>query len=215
MIKIDLDMPAFERITEAIKGQTDKMKKLNKSTIMDMKQRMAPVVKSAVTAVYGIKPSEITKNSKVWADGKVRSSGTYTIKGVDVSSLRLVYKGRALTPRVFNMTPKSRPKANKKYKVKAEIYKGHIQALEDGDNNYDTPVFLAPNPQKRSVTLPFQRKEEQSWRNKKHTPITVIHRTSVPQMIENEKVNPVIKKRFEELLMDRLEHNAKRIANED
>ena len=200
MVNLQLDLPNFKKLAESIQGQNADMQKAIDRTISDCKSRAPAQITKAVTAVYGIKSSEVSAAGKMAKLG-AKTVGELKLAGASVKSLQLVYKGRRLTPLHFSMTPRTKPKG-KRYAVKAAIYKGQKKKLT-GKAQYNTPVFLAP--QKQGIILPFQRMGESRM------PVYAIHTTSIPQMIENDKVAADIKEKMDELFTTRLQHHIDRL----
>lgn len=200
MINLQLDLPNFTKLADSIKGQNADMQKAIERTISDCKSRAPAQITKAVTAVYGIKSGEVSAAGRV-AKISAKTAGVVKLAGVKVKSLQLVYKGRRLTPLHFSMTPRTKPKT-KKHVVKAAMYKGQKKKIE-GKKKYDTPVFLAP--QKQGIILPFQRM------GKERMPVYAIHTTSIPQMIENDRVAADIKAKMDELFTTRLQHHIERL----
>lgn len=195
---MDVKVPNFSKIVGDLKGLNKDIDKAVSRTIADCKTRAPAQVTKAVTAVYGIKSSEVTAAGKA-AKGGAKTVGTIKVKGVTVDSVQLYYKGRVLTPSHFSMTPKTRPQGGKKYTVKAAIFKGQKKVL-------GTSVFLAPTAT-GGTEIPFKRETV------KRLPIEALRTVSIPQMIENEQVSADIQKRIDELLSARLQHNTERLAS--
>ena len=104
--------------------------------------------------------------------------------------------GRVLTPTHFKMKPTQRKP--KPYRVSQEVFKGQRKNLPAG-------VFLASSGGEGSTQIPFQRESESRY------PIKSIKTLSVPQMIENEKVQPLIQQNIDEGLSKRLENHVKQM----
>ena len=66
-------------------------------------------------------------------------------------------------------------------------------------------VFLASAGGEGSVQIPFQREGSERY------PIKSIKTLSVPQMIENKKVQPIIQEKIDEGLSKRLENHVKQM----
>lgn len=195
---MDIKLPNFANVIGSLKELNADVEKAVQRTINDVKSRAPAQVTKAVTAVYGIKSSEVTAAGKA-AKGGAKTIGSIKVKGITVDSVQITYKGRVLTPSHFSMTPKTRPQGGKKYTVKAAIFKGQKKAL-------GTSVFLAPTAA-GGTEIPFKRETV------KRLPIEAIRTVSIPQMITNEKVSADIQKRIDELLSTRLQHNAERLAS--
>lgn len=197
-MQTDVKVPNFSKMVGDLKGLNKDIDKAISRTIADCKTRAPAQVTKAVTAIYGIKSSEVTAAGKA-AKGGAKTVGSIKVSGVTVDSVQLTYKGRVLTPSHFSMTPKKRPEAGKKYTVKATIYKGKKKAL-------GSSAFLAPSGAAGTTEIPFKRTSE------KRLPIEAIRTVSIPQMITNEKVAADIQARMDELLTTRLQHNTERLA---
>lgn len=195
----DVKVPNFAKLVGNLKALNKDVDKAISRTISDCKTRAPAQVTKAVTAVYGIKSGEVTAAGKT-AKGSAKTVGSIKVKGVAVDSVQLTYTGRLLTPTHFSMTPKKRPEAGKKYKVKAAVFKGQKKVLGSG-------VFLAPSGSAGTIEIPFKRT------TKKRYPIEAVKTVSIPQMITNETVAADIQTRIDELLAKRLEHNTERIAS--
>jgi len=167
-------------------------------TLKDMRSRAPGKVADAVRGVYNIKKNEIMPSKEE------KSAGTIKIKGENITSLKLIYEGRRLTPLHFGMTPKERPD-KKKYKVTAKIKKGKKTVFTPENENGG--VFLAPAKKGSSTILPWERHSEKSY------DISPIKTMSLPQMIGpnpqtgeggntivmnqiNESLNELLDKRF-------------------
>ena len=198
-MQTDVKIPNFPKLLGDLKGLNKDVDKAISRTVADCKTRAPAQVTKAVTAVYGIKSSEVTAAGKA-AKGGAKTVGAIKVKGVSVDSVQLIYKGRLLTPTHFSMTPKKRPEAGKKYTVKAAIFKGQKKVL-------GSSVFLASSGAAGTTEIPFKRI------TKKRLPIEAVRTVSIPQMITNEKVAEDIQARIDELLTKRLQHNTERIAN--
>ena len=105
---------------ESLKGKSERV---IKRLMADARTRVPGWVASEVTQVYNIKKSEITP-AKVGQSKK--SAGSISVRGETIDGLEIVYRGRALTPTHFGMTPKA-PRDS--YTLKAEIIKGRKSVL--------------------------------------------------------------------------------------
>ena len=197
-MQTELKVSNLAKVVGELKDVNKDIDKALSRTIADCKTRGPAQVTKAVTAVYGIKSSDVTAAGKA-AKGGAKTVGSIKIKGVTVDSVQLVYKGRLLTPSHFSMTPRKRPEAGKKYTVKAAIFKGQKKVL-------GSSVFLASSGAAGTTEIPFKRE------TKKRLPIQAIRTVSIPQTITNEKVSADIKARMDDLLTKRLQHNTERLA---
>lgn len=197
-VQTDVTVPNFSAMVAKLKGLNKDVDKAIAQTMRDVKNRAPAQVTKAVTAVYGIKSSEVTAAGKA-AKGGAKTVGSIKVSGVSVDSIQLTYKGRVLTPSHFSMTPRKRPEQGKRYTVKAAVFKGKKKVL-------GSSVFLAPSGASGTTEIPFKRTTE------KRLPIQAIRTVSIPQMITNEAVAPDIQKRMDELLTTRLQHYTDRLA---
>ena len=198
-MQTDITIPNFSKMVGSLKDLNKDIDKAISRTIADCRQRGPAQVTKSVTAIYGIKSSEVTAAGKA-AKGGAKTVGSIKVSGVSVDNMQLIYKGRVLTPSHFQMTPRKRPDNGRKYTVKAAIYKGAKKTL--GSN-----VFLAASGSAGTTEIPFKRK------GAKRLPIEAVRTVSIPQMITNEKVSADIKARMDELLATRLQHNTERLAS--
>lgn len=202
---IDISMKKLDSAISEVNKMTKDMQKSIDRTANDCKKHAASAISKAVNKVYNIKTTDV-KNAYTGAQVGKKTIGQIKLN-VNVTSLRLVYKGRSLSPRRFNMSPKTLEVARKRKKltIRLTVYKGQRKVLH-GKPEYQKPVFLTPTPQ--GIVLPFQRKYE----NKRY-PIYAVHSTSIPQMIDNESVNTDIKADLEDFYLKRLEHNVDHLTN--
>lgn len=200
-MQTEVKMPNFPKIVADLRGLNKDVEKAISRTLSDVKTRAPAQVTKAVTAVYGIKSSEVTAAGKA-AKGGAKTVGSIKIKGVTVDTIAFTYSGRRLTPVHFSMTPKVRPKGGGRYTVKAAVFKGQ---KKEQKGKYGTGTFLAPSGA-GTTEIPFSRTTA------KRTPIEAIRTIGIPQMITNEKVAADIQNRLDELLQTRLQHNTERIA---
>lgn len=166
--------------------------KVIKKCTSDAKSRAQAKVSAAVCEIYAIKKADV----KAALEGKGKGNGQRRIKGNIVESVALTYKGRMLTPTHFKMRPAHRK--TKPYRVSQEVFKGRRKNLPAG-------VFLASSGGEGSAQIPFQRVGSERY------PIKSIKTLSVPQMIENKKVQPLIQEKIDEMLSNRLEHYVNRM----
>lgn len=196
-----------------------------KNTVNDVKARAPGWISDEVRKEYNIKKSEIMPAKKGQSGSKATN---IQVTGETIETMTLVYTGSPLTPLHFSMTPK-KPAAltdkrraipgeginakggaaidvamvhvRKKYSITLQIKKGKKEKLR---GKYGTPPFIAPAAKGATTMIPFQRSPEGKY------PVTAIHTLSVPQMIDNEKVNANIYKKLNEETAKRLQHNLDR-----
>ena len=207
----------YSKLCKDLKAMNKNAEKAVRSTVSDFKSRAPGWISQAVTEEYTIKKAEV-KDSMAGA----RKAGSVKVGGISVDNVQLVYEGRELTPTHFKMSPKKPSTVRQKPRripgegtssdsevvmaaplkaqtITVEIHKGQKKTLS---GKYAPAPFLAPNGS--GEYLPFQRRSE------RRGDIVSIKSTSVPQMIENEKVANSIQEKINEGLQKRLEHNASR-----
>lgn len=178
-------------VISKLNGLKADSEKVIQSTMKDIAGRAPAWVSQEVTKVYGIKKAEIKGSATKGSAGTVKLSGTV------VDSYTLTYRGRVLTPTHFGMTPKARPDGGRRYTVKASIHKGEKKVL-------GSRVFLGQSGSEGTMAIPFQRE------GAARLPIQAVKTVSVPQMIDNEKVNKAIYERIAEEGIKRLNHHVDR-----
>ncbi len=181
-----------ENVINGIKHKQEMGAKAVNSTIGDFVKRGPGWVSQEITGIYNIKKKDITAAQK----GK-RNGGKIKVYATSIESVKLIYRGRLLTPIHFGMKPAKRTK--KPYRVSMEVKKGERRNLPKG-------VFLAQT-ETGTKQLPFQRE------GKQRLPIEVKHSVSVPQMATNKEVSDNIYQRLNQELAKRLEHNISRYKN--
>ena len=170
----------FKNYDEVVKGMKNCQKELAmgvRRTQLDMAKRgVHTVVRSEVTKVYNIKKSDLAK-------GRYYQTGSISLAGVSIPFFTVEYQSsKTFTPTHFGMTPKARPASNRRYTVQWKPLKAGGKIPLRGDNSGE-PVFITGG--KGGVMLPFQRL------GKRRYPIEVVRtHLSVPQMIDNSKVQP-------------------------
>lgn len=197
-MEIVIELPSAKALRAEMKAVEKETQTAVQRAIKDTASRAPAQVTKAVTAVYGIKSSEVTAAGKA-AKGGAKTVGKIKVSGVTAETLHLIYSGRPLTLTHFSMTPKSRPEGNRKYTVKASVMKGKKTAYPG--------AFIAPGH--GGVVLAFERKDK-SGKETKRYPIQAIKRTSIPQMIESEEVSTGIKEKIDAILVERINHHTER-----
>lgn len=199
--------------------ELDQLKKVPKAvlerTVSDMRTRAPGWIASEVTKVYGVSKSELKPGTK--------SIGTIRVSGSKTDNVRIIYRGRVLTPTHFGMTPTSPKQA---YTLKAGIFKGQKTQLgkvkkltkkqrrilaknfrgEGTQSSDHSPIMLMSTGNAREGGInyiPFQRT------SRDRNDIKAIKTVSLPQMVSSERVSPGISRVLNENLEKRLEHHMK------
>ena len=206
------EIKEYNTLKKQIKALEKAPAKVMTSLTSEAKKRVPGWVASEVTKEYGIKKSEIT-GQKV---GSVRAEGN------KVSEVRVVYKGRALTPTHFNMSPQS-PNPGGAYTLKASIVKGQRSTLGKikkltkkqraalGSNftrsgsrqsNHSPIMLMHTGNTKEGGTnyIPFQRKSVN------RNDVAAIKTISLPQMVSSKRAEEGIQRAISEGLGKRLDH---------
>lgn len=201
---------------KALKKQIEDMKKaprqVLKALTSDAIKRVPGWVTTEVTKVYGVKKGEIT--------GK--KIGTVQVKGESFDQVKVIYKGRVLTPTHFSMSPTAPKPDRGSYTLKATVIKGERKELgkvkkltkkqraamaknftRSGTQTSDhSPIMLMRA--NGGHYLPFQRKST----NRKD--IEAIKTVSLPQMVSSERTEAGIQTAINDGLQKRLDHHMKR-----
>lgn len=212
---MSVSLKNYAKLCKDLKAMNKDAAKAIQRTVSDFKSRAPGWVSQAVTEEYTIKKAEV-KDAMTGA----KKAGSIKVEGELIDNVQLVYKGRMLTPVHFKMSPTKpstvRQEARaipgegttsesdvvmarplKAKPISVEIHKGQKKTLS---GNYSAPPFLATNG--GGGYIPFQRRSES------RTDIVSIKSTSVPQMIEHEKVAASIQEKIDEGMKARLEHHA-------
>ena len=201
---------------KALQKQLEDMKKaprqVLKALTSDAAKRVPGWVATEVTKVYGVKKGEIT--------GK--KIGTVQTKGKSFDQVKVIYKGRVLTPTHFSMSPTAPKPDRGSYTLKATVIKGERKELgkvkkltkkqraamaknftRSGTQTSDhSPIMLMRA--NGGHYLPFQRKST----NRRD--IEAIKTVSLPQMVSSERTAAGIQTAINDGLGKRLDHHMKR-----
>lgn len=211
----------YEGVLKKLERDNVGLGKAMKATTSDMKKRLPGRIADDVRTRYNIKKSEVMPTGS----GKGKKAGTIRVKGEKLSDVALVYRGRRLTHTHFGLTPKAPPEpkglpekgpgarkhrrlkgaersAMKKRRrtLKATVIKGQKKVIH-------TKAFLVHTgavDESKTQYIPFIRK------GKKAMPLKAIKTLSVPQMVDNPNVRPLIEQDVDKLIRDRLAHNVRR-----
>ena len=201
-----------QRLEEVKKAPSAVMKNLTADAV----KRAPGWVATEVAKTYGVKKSEITGNKL----------GTVNVKGKRFNEVKIVYKGRVLTPTHFKMSPTA-PKVGGSYTLKATIIKGQRSTLgkvrkltkkqraelarnfrREGERRSDhSPVMLMHTGNKEpggTNYIPFQRKSV------KRKDVHAVKTVSLPQMVSSERTHDAIQAAISEGMGKRLDHHMKR-----
>lgn len=200
---------------KALRKQIEDMRKTPRKVMTaltsDAVKRVPGWIATEVTKEYGVKKTEIT-------GGKL---GKVQVKGDTFDQVKVIYKGRVLTPTHFGMTPKA-PKPNRgSYTLKAAIIKGQKTELgkvkkltkkqraalaknftRSGTKKSDhSPIMLMPTG---TTYIPFQRKSAN------RSDVEAIKTVSLPQMVSSKRTEESIQTAIYDGLGKRLDHHMKR-----
>lgn len=185
---------------DVIRGMKDCQKDLAKGVkkaMNDMARREThTVVKREVAKVYNVKQGDVTGSpghTKPWYD----EVGSITLAGVKIPFYEVSYKGRGLTPVHFAMSPKVRPTGSNGGGVTWRPLKsgGSIPLKPLGQAAASEPFVGS----RHGASLPWVRL------GPRRKPIDVVRtHLSVPQMIDNDKVQPFIQQEIEKRIDKKL-----------
>ena len=200
---------------DVLKKQLETMKKAPQTvldrTLSDAKKRTPGWIATEVTKQYGVKKGDISKGNL----------GSVKVEGNTLKTVRVVYRGRLLTPTHFGMTPKA-PGKNAytlKYRV-VEPTKSKVKKLtkkqraalgknftKSGTQTSDhSPIMLMHTGNTKAggtSYIPFQRKSTD------RKDVEAIKTLSLPQMVSSERTEANISNSINENLGKRLEHHMK------
>lgn len=194
-------------------------------TVKDFRGRAPAWVSRAVRKYYGIPAKEISPKTKKDVENKVKKAGQIYSRGKTLSTMAIVYYGRVLTPARFNMQPKL---PNKTYSIKVTIQKGRRRRLggkkaltkaqktnigrnfthQGKRNRRKYPILLKYTGAKGEGKIPYipmRLLPNDKWH--------VIRSVSLPQMVENKRVQEEIYKEVDANLSKRLEHHIEKCIN--
>lgn len=210
---VKMALKNYDEVMKHLEEMRKAPRKVLQRTVSDMKTRAPTWIAAEVAAVYKVKKTELKPGKN--------SLGTIKVEGNKVDNIKIVYKGRVLTPTHFGMTPKT-PKQT--YTLKAEVVRGQKTELgkvkkltkkqrkklvknltREGTRNSDhSPIMLMSTGNKKeggTNYIPFQRKSVNRG------DIKAIKTISMPQMVSNERVAPNITRTLEENIGKRLDHH--------
>ena len=185
---ITIELKNYDAVVRELKDCPKDLAKGARRTMIDMaKREVKTVARNEVTKVYNIKKSDVSEKLDHYDE-----TGRMKLSGVDIPFFVVEFQqDKSYTPLHFQMTPRERPASGRRYTPKWKPLKSGGKVPIPSETGQ--PVFLAS---RHGVSLPWERL------GKRRMPIEVIHsHMSVPQMIDNEKVQPHI----EEELSRRME----------
>lgn len=179
---------------ELMKGLTDCKKDLAKGTrraLHDMARRGAKtIVGTEVPKVYNIKKGEVTSHFSGY-----KTVETVSLAGVNIDTYEIMWSGESYTPTHFAMS------VLKRGTVKWKPLKHSGRIVLKSTNHPQFSVFVAKGLPYTRTPLTKAVKRKGRWTG---LPVEVVRsHLSVPQMIDNEKVNPNIERE----ISTRLEEN--------
>ena len=205
-MKMTIKAGNLKEVIKELNKNAKQAEKVLTATGRDLYRRVPGRVADDVRAVYNIKKSAITPTSKADAKKGTRKAGSVRVKGVTVSDVSIVYKGRLLSISRFGMTPRTPAEQSKgkrvhrRRKVKAMVKRG-------GKKVVHSQAFLGHTGARTSDKTQFI-----AWKRTGpgRYPIEPIRSVSLPQMISNESVREKINSDINEMLQKRLANNIKR-----
>lgn len=189
MITIKTTTQKIEKGIKAALGSRNKIQKAFDGAMNDVRTALNKKIAKTVSGIYNVSEQDVREIGNE-AKKTQESIGSTQIKGIQLHGLRLVYRGRRLTPPGLSMNIVDRE--DKKIRVYAEILRGQRKMIK---GKYETPIFFAP--QKQGVLLPWQRV------GKKKLPVYAIKTVSIPQMIENKEASKIIDEEKTKLILEK------------
>ena len=206
----------FTNLKQRLEEMKEAPRAVMKNLTADAKQRVPGWVATEVSKTYGVKKGEITGNKL----------GEVEVKGKRFDDVKIIYKGRVLTPTHFGMKP-TVPKIGGSYTLKATIIKGQRATLgkvkkltkkqraalgknfrREGEQKSDhSPVMLMHTGNAKSGGtnyIPFQRKSV------RRSDVEAVKTVSLPQMVSSDRTHEAIQAAISEGLGKRLDHHMKR-----
>lgn len=200
---------------KALRKQLEDMKKaprkVLKNLTADAVKRVPGWIATEVTKVYGVKKGEIT--------GK--KIGSVKTEGNSIDQVKVIYKGRVLTPTHFSLAPRT-PKEGGSYTLKATIFKGNrvtmgkVKKLTKKQRAALAKNFTRSGTRHSTSSpimlmrangghyLPFQRVSP----NRKD--VEAVKTLSLPQMVSSKHTEKGIQTAINDGLGKRLDHHMKR-----
>mgnify|MGYP005765863095 FL=1 len=218
----------FKKLQKQAKAIQKDSEKILKSTLSDLRKQAPAKVRQEVATVYNFDKKEITpgatRKGKDGVKKAVKQAASFKTRGETIDSFALIYTGRLLTPVHFGMTPKV-PPSGRSYTLKMQVYKGKKEVIgrykskhkPGGPFSQRSHNILMKRkkvkkegiPKEDAVKyIPFQRV------SKKRTDLRKFTSISMPQMIENPKVNAAIYDNLAKYAIERLDHHSKRFAKD-
>lgn len=207
--------------TKALAAQINKFGKEGRQvmryTISDLKKQAPNIVMNNILSTYNLERKDLKNKSIVVTKVK-------TVKKNDAMDVGIVYTGRVLTARHFDMTPKKPPamkKLGKKeqyqiprpnggyltitkkrppYEISFEIFKGKRKTLKPKGS----ARYYLQHPNNHPQMLP--------WKVYGDDKPEVIKTLSVPQMLGNKTVSQGFMKEINKKLTERFNHHFNRIV---
>ncbi len=226
MAMIEFQLHDIGDLLSWIDAQGEAGQKAVSYTIKDIKSRVPAWVATEVTSVYNIKRRDVVPAKT--EENRKKQAVYVSISGNTLETVKIVYRGRTLTPIHFSMSPKMPPKGKgsrtrilksgqkmfKRYVISMEVIKGSRYKIK-GKPDLQKP-FIAPNMGKNRrktgedpVYIAFQRK------GASRTDMYSIRTLSIPQMLGNSHVYDKINKRVTEATKQRVQHHLDRFAPKD
>jgi len=191
---ITIEISNYNEVLRELKDCQKDFAKGVRRTMLDIARReIKTVARNEVTKVYNIKKGEVSAKFAGY-----EQTGSISLAGVSIPFFDVKFQQtRSFTPTHFQMTPRARPAGRRSYTVKWKPLKMGGKMTLPSDTGF--PVFLG-SPS--GVSLPWNRLGRQ------RKPIEVIHsHLSVPQMIDNEKVQPHIEEEISKRVEKALHRN--------
>jgi hypothetical protein len=181
--------------------------KATKFTIKDMRRDVPRLVGKRVAERYNIKATEcqppehkVTVSKKTGQKKSVRRATAVKTSGETLETLSWVWTGRRLTAQRFSMKPGGIPSNKARYDISFTVLRGKEERLESDEGR----IYFINDL--RGVRQAMSRKTDGRKIDR------VEKTTSIPVMIDNENLQPLIQRDINERLEDRLNKNIAKFA---
>lgn len=218
---MEIKITNLPQVMKQLQGIQKGGEKALERTVSDFKGRAPAWVSKAVRKYYGIPEKEISHTSK----GKGNNAGRIRITGRTISTTKIVYEGRPLSPTHFTMEPES---PERTYKLSAKIKKrrrrlgGKKELTERQKTNIGRnftrqgkrhkrkkdPILLVHTGTKsydKTQYIPMRLLPSGKWK--------AVKTVSLPTMVNNQQVREEIDQAIDEKLSKRLENHIKYCIN--
>lgn len=195
---------------DALKGlnlQQQGAKRAVDSMCRDMRKRGPGIVADEVRTIYNIKKKYVMHGNKGAGELKVR------ITSNTIDDFKIEYKGKHIVPskEIFSLSPSNLP--GKNYKLRMTVKRGSRAVIGQYKN---TRTRNGPYANRTGALLMKEREGGQRFPERRLSrdakDINYFSTVSVPQMISNKKILPVVEEKMGKKANELLEHHLQRFC---